>query len=206
MGVHSLWKIVGPTARPVRLEALSKKKLAIDASIWIYQFLKAMRDKDGNSLPSSHIIGFFRRICKLLYFGILPIFVFDGGVPALKKQTINNRKQRREKNSESRQETAQKLLAIQLQREAENALNRSKKPSNNTTNGDDDDVIYFEDLPINKQERESSTPSSIVYRKNDEYHLPDLKEFKVSKFDERIMPEEDLTEFYEDLIMLMGLI
>ena len=35
-----------------------KKKLAIDASIWIYQFLKAMRDKDGNSLPSSHIIGF----------------------------------------------------------------------------------------------------------------------------------------------------
>lgn len=205
MGVHSLWKIVGPTARPVRLEALSKKKLAIDASIWIYQFLKAMRDKDGNSLPSSHIIGFFRRICKLLYFGILPIFVFDGGVPALKKQTINNRKQRREKNSESRQETAQKLLAIQLQREAENALNRLKKPSNNTTNGDDDDVIYFEDLPINKQERESSTPSSIVYRKNDEYHLPDLKEFKVSKFDERIMPEEDLTEFYEDFDHVDGI-
>ena len=97
MGVHSLWKIVGPTARPVRLEALSKKKLAIDASIWIYQFLKAMRDKDGNSLPSSHIIGFFRRICKLLYFGILPIFVFDGGVPALKSKpsiTENNEEKR----------------------------------------------------------------------------------------------------------------
>lgn len=209
MGVHSLWKIIGPTARPVRLEALSRKKLAIDASIWIYQFLKAMRDKDGNSLPSSHIIGFFRRICKLLYFGILPIFVFDGGVPVLKKQTINNRRQRIEKNSESRQETAQKLLAIQLQREAENALNRLKKLSSNNVNDDsgigNDNVIYFEDLPINKLERESSTPSSIIYRKDDEYHLPDLKEFKVSKYDERIMPEEDLMEFYEDFDHVDGI-
>ena len=60
-------------------------------------------------------------------------------------------------------------------------------------------------MPINKPERESSTPSSIVYRKNDEYHLPDLKEFKVSKFDERIMPEEDLTEFYEDFDHVDGI-
>lgn len=44
MGVNSLWDILGPSARPVRLEALSRKKLAVDASIWIYQFLKAVRD------------------------------------------------------------------------------------------------------------------------------------------------------------------
>ena len=119
MGVHELWDIVGPTARPVRLEALSSKRLAIDASIWIYQFLKAVRDKNGNPLKNAHIVGFFRRICKLLYFGIRPVFVFDGGGPALKKQTIRKRKERRQDQKENVEKTAQRLLAKQLQHRAE---------------------------------------------------------------------------------------
>ncbi|CAI5759421.1 unnamed protein product [Candida verbasci] len=214
MGVQSLWDIVGPSARPVRLEALSRKKLAVDASIWIYQFLKAVRDKEGNALPQSHIVGFFRRICKLLYFGILPIFVFDGGVPILKRETINERKNRRQKKSESTRETAQKLLAIQLQREAENKHTRpkqtNKKISNSKDFNEDDDLIYFEDLPINKAIEEDSNTKSpesklIKFRRKDEYHLPDLHEFKVSKNDERIMPDEEYEESYDDFDTVDGI-
>ncbi|RCK59312.1 DNA repair protein RAD2 [Candida viswanathii] len=218
MGVHSLWQIVGPSARPVRLEALSRKKLAIDASIWIYQFLKAVRDKDGNSLPLSHIVGFFRRICKLLYYGILPIFVFDGGVPALKRHTISERRQRREKHSMSTRETAQKLLGIQLQREAEKAVNGKAKKKLMIQIGDadecddaDEEIVFLEDLPVSAPIRgrppqeSTSRPKSIKFRKDDEYHLPNLTEFRVTRDDGRIMRDDELAEYYEDFDHVDGI-
>ncbi len=64
------------------------KSMAIDSSIWIYQFQATMRDKDGRVLVNAHLVGFLRRICKLLFYGIKPVFVFDGGAPALKRMTI----------------------------------------------------------------------------------------------------------------------
>jgi len=70
------------------LENMEGKVLAIDSSIWIYQFQATMRDKDGRALMNAHVLGFLRRICKLLFYGIQPVFVFDGGAPALKKNTI----------------------------------------------------------------------------------------------------------------------
>ncbi|KAG7666007.1 RAD2 [[Candida] subhashii] len=209
MGVQSLWDILGPTARPVRLEALSRKKLAVDASIWIYQFLKAVRDKEGNALPQSHIVGFFRRICKLLYFGIQPVFVFDGGVPVLKRETINIRKNRRQRKAETKRDAAKRLLAIQIQRQAEDVVNSRTKRKDS----DDEEMIYLEDLPVNFPQHEtatpakerSPTPNSLKFRKADEYHLPDLTEFKVSKDDERIMPEEEFLESYEDFDHVDGI-
>lgn len=190
MGVNSLWDILGPSARPVRLEALARKRMAVDASIWIYQFLKAVRDQDGKALPQSHIVGFFRRICKLLYFDILPIFVFDGGAPALKRDTINKRRERREGQRESAIQTAQKLLAVHVQREAE-------KISQNKQDGDG---VYLEDLPNTYEQHKNPTqpqPRSELFVRKDEYHLPDIKEFKVSSMDTRIMPEEEFQEYMD---------
>jgi 5'-3' exonuclease len=71
-----------------RLETIEGKAMAIDSSIWIYQFQATMRDKDGRALVNAHLLGFLRRICKLLFYGIKPVFVFDGGAPALKRMTI----------------------------------------------------------------------------------------------------------------------
>ena len=72
----------------IRLETMEGKSMAIDSSIWIYQFQATMRDKDGRVLVNAHVVGFLRRICKLLFHGIKPVFVFDGGAPALKRSTI----------------------------------------------------------------------------------------------------------------------
>ncbi|KAF2484148.1 hypothetical protein BDY17DRAFT_122252 [Neohortaea acidophila] len=104
MGVTGLWQILHPCARPIKLETLNRKRLAVDASIWIYQFLKAVRDKEGNALRNSHVVGFFRRICKLLFFGIKPVFVFDGGAPVLKRQTVSDRKSRPQRAAEQEEE------------------------------------------------------------------------------------------------------
>ena len=35
-----------------------------DASIWIFQFVKAMRDERGELIRNAHVLGFFRRICR----------------------------------------------------------------------------------------------------------------------------------------------
>jgi len=126
MGVHGLWKLLEPAHRPVKLETLARKRLAVDASIWIYQFLKAVRDTDGNALHNSHIVGFFRRICKLLFHGIRPVFVFDGGAPVLKRQTIAGRKQRREGRREDAAQTAKKLFALQVKKRAEQEVESAK--------------------------------------------------------------------------------
>ena len=47
-----------------------------------------MRDKHGNPVRNAHLVGLFNRVCKLLYYRIKPVFVFDGGVPHLKKKTL----------------------------------------------------------------------------------------------------------------------
>ncbi|CCE64334.1 hypothetical protein TPHA_0H01260 [Tetrapisispora phaffii CBS 4417] len=183
MGVHSFWDIVGPTAKPVRLESLEDKVMAVDASIWIYQFLKAVRDNEGNSVNNAHIVGFFRRICKLLYFGVKPVFVFDGGVPVLKRETIRQRKERRQGQRENAVLTARKLLAIQLQKQ----LHEDK----HSKNGDSNKLSTLED----NFDRMTNF-SSMSFKPHDEWDLPDIAGFKVDKDDTRILS----TEKYDDIL------
>jgi len=59
-----------------------------DVSMWLHQVNKGMRDRHGNPLPNAHLVGLFRRICKLLFYHVKPIFVFDGGAPMLKRQAL----------------------------------------------------------------------------------------------------------------------
>ena len=177
MGVTGLWSIVQPCARPTKLETLNRKRLAVDASIWIYQFLKAVRDKEGNALRNSHVVGFFRRICKLLFYGIKPVFVFDGGAPALKRNVIRARKQRREGRRDDAARTAGKLLAVQMQRRAEQEEQKRKEQRDRPAVVEqeeevvrDEDMVYVDELQMTQQERQQNRK----FRKTDQYHLPDL--------------------------------
>ncbi|KAK4574395.1 DNA repair protein rad2 [Recurvomyces mirabilis] len=175
MGVTGLWTIVQPCARPTKLETLNRKRLAVDASIWIYQFLKAVRDKEGNALRNSHVVGFFRRICKLLFFGIKPVFVFDGGAPALKRQTITSRKRRREGRRDDAVRTAGRMLAVQMQRRAEEDEERRKDARDRRAEEEeavpDEGLVYVDELQMTQQERQENRK----FRKKDAYHLPDME-------------------------------
>lgn len=74
------------------------------------QFMKAMRDEKGEMVRNAHILGFFRRICKLLFLRTKPVFVFDGGTPALKRRTVIARRRQRENAQAKIRKTAEKLL------------------------------------------------------------------------------------------------
>ena len=62
--------------------------MLLDVSIWLNKAAKGMRDKFGDPVYNAHLIVIFQRLCKLLFYKVRPIFVFDGGVPELKKKTI----------------------------------------------------------------------------------------------------------------------
>lgn len=196
MGVTGLWTVVQPCARPIKLETLNKKRLAVDASIWIYQFLKAVRDKEGNALRNSHVVGFFRRICKLLYFGIRPVFVFDGGAPVLKRQTIAGRKKRREGRREDATRTAGKLLAVQMQRSAEEEAETRRREKKRQQEEEEvtEAPVYVDEAMMNEKEKQQTRK----FKKKDAYHLPNLDvslEDMGAPNDPRIMSQDELEEY-----------
>ncbi|CAH03000.1 ssDNA endodeoxyribonuclease RAD2 [Kluyveromyces lactis] len=188
MGVHSLWDIVSPVAKPVRLESLNERRMAVDASIWIYQFLKAMRNKEGDALRNAHIIGFFRRICKLLYYGIKPVFVFDGGVPVLKLNTIRERKERRQGKRDTANATARRLLARQIhQSQTDKESSPKKKKQSPDENG------------------QTGSETGSFFYPHDEYHLPEIKGFSYEKDDLRITDTDDYKTVMEQIDDLDGI-
>ena len=203
MGVNGLWNVIQPCARPTNLATLNRKRLAVDASIWIYQFLKAVRDKEGNALRNSHVVGFFRRICKLLWFGIQPVFVFDGGAPALKRATIQGRKRRREGRRDDAVKTAGKLLAVQMRRLADEEDEKRKREAASGRRvetqpeeelPDINDLVYVDEIGMSKQERQQTRK----FFKQDAYHLPELDGSIASMGkpeDPRIMSVEELEDY-----------
>lgn len=77
------------------------RKIAIDASMCLYQFLIAVR-AEGAQLTSvdgettSHLMGMFYRTIRLLENGIKPVYVFDGTPPDMKSGELAKRTERRE--------------------------------------------------------------------------------------------------------------
>ncbi|KAJ7974539.1 DNA repair protein UVH3 [Quillaja saponaria] len=150
MGVHGLWELLAPVGRRVSVETLAGKRLAIDASIWLVQFMKAMRDEKGEMVRNAHLLGFFRRICKLLFLRTKPVFVFDGGTPALKRRTVIARRRQRENAQAKVRKTAEKLLlnhmkAMKLKELADDIKNQRQKQKSNAkgrkNNSDQIDMV-----------------------------------------------------------------
>ncbi|XP_021094994.1 DNA repair protein complementing XP-G cells isoform X2 [Heterocephalus glaber] len=150
MGVQGLWKLLEGSGRQVSPEALEGKILAVDISIWLNQALKGVRDRHGNSIENAHLLTLFHRLCKLLFFRIRPIFVFDGDAPLLKKQTLAKRRQRKDLASNDSRKTTEKLLQTFLKRQAIKSALKSK--------------------------RNEALPSLTEVRREDIYALPPLQE------------------------------
>ncbi|XP_071871899.1 flap structure-specific endonuclease 1 isoform X1 [Bombus fervidus] len=120
MGILGLSKLIADIApsaiKEQELKHYFGRKVAIDASMCLYQFLIAVRS-EGAQLTSvhgettSHLMGTFYRTIRLVEQGIKPVYVFDGKPPNLKGGELAKRAERRDE--------AQKLL--QAAEEAGNA-------------------------------------------------------------------------------------
>lgn len=118
MGVKGLWQLLESEGIlencGVELSSLKGKVLTVDVSIWLYQFVKSIPSGKDSALSPLVIGGLFQRVCKLLHFGIKPIFVFDGAAPALKKETIAARQELRRKGDTDYSKLAKKILKNKL--------------------------------------------------------------------------------------------
>ncbi|XP_017839554.1 flap endonuclease 1 [Drosophila busckii] len=105
MGILGLSKLIADLApqaiRENELKNFFGRKVAIDASMCLYQFLIAVRSEGAqlatvNGDPTSHLMGMFYRTIRLLDNGIKPVYVFDGAPPDLKSGELAKRAERRE--------------------------------------------------------------------------------------------------------------
>ncbi|KAK0465155.1 flap endonuclease 1 [Desarmillaria tabescens] len=114
MGIKGLTGLItehAPNAiKEHEIKTLFGRKVAIDASMSIYQFLIAVRQRDGEMLQNdsgettSHLMGFFYRTIRIVENGIKPAYVFDGKPPELKKGVLSKRLARREEAKEEGEE------------------------------------------------------------------------------------------------------
>jgi flap endonuclease-1 len=87
--------------RKIKLEELSGQSVAIDGYNVLYQFLTSIRQADGTLLTdlegrvTSHLSGIFFRFSKLVESGLKICLVFDGKPPALKRDVLEVRRQRK---------------------------------------------------------------------------------------------------------------
>ena len=87
--------------RKIKVEELSGQRVAIDGYNVLYQFLTSIRQADGSLLTdsegrvTSHLSGILFRFSKLVEHGIKLCIVFDGKPPALKKNLLEERRQRK---------------------------------------------------------------------------------------------------------------
>ncbi|KAJ2922364.1 hypothetical protein H1R20_g14740, partial [Candolleomyces eurysporus] len=174
-----------------------------------------MRDKDGRALTNAHVLGFLRRISKLLFYGIRPVFVFDGGAPALKRSTLNERRKKKSGAAVSHAKLAEKLLAAQLRREAVKHASKGKEREVDPAALDNPNTVYLEDIdssmPKTPARPKPPTPQSSSkkrgkFHEHDPYKLPEVdmdsvvtKITQSSAPDPRLATEEELRDFIEDM-------
>ncbi|TBU08592.1 flap endonuclease 1 [Hamiltosporidium tvaerminnensis] len=109
MGIKQLSQVIlkynKQSIRERSIGYYSGKRIAIDASLCLYQFLIAVRSEgmvlnaaDGET--TSHLVGLFYRSIRLIENGIKPIFVFDGKPPHMKFEELQKRSEKRIKADE----------------------------------------------------------------------------------------------------------
>uniref|UniRef100_A0A8C3PGX5 ERCC5 protein n=1 Tax=Calidris pygmaea TaxID=425635 RepID=A0A8C3PGX5_9CHAR len=159
MGVQGLWKLLECAGRPINPETLEGKILAVDISIWLNQAIKGARDRRGNSVQNAHLLTLFHRLCKLLFFRIRPVFVFDGEAPLLKRQTLARRRQRKEIAITDSRKTTEKILKTFLKRQIIKTALKGKSneafPSITEVRREEIDDIYV--LPSLEDEEKNSS-------------------------------------------------
>lgn len=154
--------------RDIKFEELANKKIAVDASQMLYQFLSSIRQADGTPLMdsqgrvTSHLVGIFSRVSNLINKDIKLCFVFDGKPPSAKLEEQQNRS--------SRKAVAEEKMHLALEEgDVDSALKYSKQTSrlNWEMVREAKDLISAMGLPVIQAPSEAEAQASFMCRKKD---------------------------------------
>eukprot|EP00035_Acanthoeca_spectabilis_P022146 m.442250 g.442250 ORF g.442250 m.442250 type:complete len:378 (+) comp18774_c0_seq1:161-1294(+) len=117
MGIKGLTKLIADRApdaiREGEIGNYFSRKIAVDASMALYQFLVAVRSEGSNLTnedgeTTSHLVGMFYRTIRMITNGLKPVYVFDGKPPEMKSGELAKRTAMRQKTEASLADAQQK--------------------------------------------------------------------------------------------------
>src|SRR3989338_10491636 len=158
--------------KEVDIEFFQNKILAVDAPMWLYQFLSSIRQRDGSLLTdskgdvTSHLMGLFTRISNLSQQNIKLAFVFDGEPPKLKHLTLEKRKEikieagkRFEKAKEKDDLDLMKKYAARTSRLTDDMIDEAKK------------LAEAFGLPVIEAPSEAEAQASLIVKNDDAFAI-----------------------------------
>jgi flap endonuclease-1 len=154
--------------KEISLQNLKNKKLAIDASNMLYQFLSSIRQMDGTPLMdskkniTSHIMGLSTRIPNLMEQGLKLCFVFDGEPPKIKSEESQRR--------ENRKKIAQNKLDIAKQEKDIDSMAKYSKQTTKLTKEiaqESKEFIKALGLPVIQAPSEAEAQAAFLAEKGD---------------------------------------
>ena len=102
----------------------------------------------GNRLANAHIIAVYHRICKLLFYHVKPIIVFDGKVPDIKRRTCAKRKALKNRATEVAMSQKDEKVKLSLQKLAvAHVMGKEVEPPQpieNRSTADKNDMFYLD--------------------------------------------------------------
>lgn len=133
-GLNSLIKEHAPNAfKEHQMKNLFGRKVAIDASMCLYQYLIAVRQLDGQQLTNedgettSHLLGMFYRTIRMVENGLKPLYVFDGKPPVLKGGELEKRLLKREAANKQMEELKETGTVEELMKFEKRTVRASKE-------------------------------------------------------------------------------
>ncbi|KAG7357877.1 flap endonuclease-1 [Nitzschia inconspicua] len=223
MGVHNLWELLLPIGRRISIESLEGQILAIDASIWLTQFLtiqQKMAEKDGETTGGSggttyntrvhYLANTLKRLCKLRFQGIRPVLVFDGATPEIKKREIRERQRKKKRKhetflgddtAEAVQRAAKRLLAKQLLKGAGGKLmlktgqqkQQDGVEEKKTDINRDDDSDGFYDPEAEKREKQKQEALAAKFKAEEEQNAA-IREREQQELNELLKNDDYLND------------
>jgi len=136
MGIKNLMKLIQDECPGAVKETVMKnyfgRKIALDASMCLYQFLIAVR-QDGNQLTNeagevtSHLNGLFYRTIRMVEAGLKPVYVFDGKPPQMKSHELQKRKEMRAKAADDLEEAKETGTAADIDKQERRLVKVTKE-------------------------------------------------------------------------------
>ena len=154
----------------ISLDDLKNKKIAVDSSNMIYQFLSSIRQQDGTPLMdekrriTSHLQGILARVTNLMEKDMKLAFVFDGKSPLLKVKEQEDREYRK-------QQAEKKLKIAREEANEEEMLKYSKQTIrlNDDIIKESKELLSCLGMPIIQAPSEAEAQCSLINKNNDVY-------------------------------------
>jgi len=154
--------------KTIAWEDLNGKKIGVDASNSLYQFLSSIRQSNGtllmdsNGNVTSHLQGLFSRTLNLMNKGINLCYIFDGKPPILKQHEQEER--------EHRKRIAEDKLKMAMDEEDVESMGRYSKQTSRLTSQmvmESKELIKAMGLPVIQSPQESDAQGAFMTERGD---------------------------------------